>query len=370
MMSQRWFCWCMVGLLLAGCRVMPAIPPPTVTTIPVLPEIQLPGAPGVLCREATQLRLEPLLNGPWPDNGMASWQLTTADAEAVLATGEWAPVQGDLLITFPKGLPLMAEDYLVVLRMGAQKWLTHTFTILPDVSELREVHLLLTPDGPTVERLPAATRVFYVAFRYAGVCPGAPLWLSVSDDDLEVVCAQSATLTQIAGEAMSACYRDDGAPFSDGLYHATLTLAAPGSWTVDFYAGAEPTPPPPPPPTHATHCDPPFVAAALDPQAMPLLSGERFEWYTQAVYIGARCYDLPPATPWTALWYREGTLVREFEGVWVGGSEGVLWDSLVGIPEAPFLRFGTYTVTLAVSAAVPLTTAFRVIAYTPPVANP
>lgn len=368
MTMQRWVDWLLVGLLLAGCASAPAAQPATPVVAPAFPEVQLPDAPAELCRDATQLRLEPLLKGLWPAGGVATWRLTAADAEAALASGEWTPMQRDLLIAFPKGGPLPPGNYRVSLRAEAQSLLTHTFTIRADEARVSDLGLLLTPTGPAVERLPDALRVFYLHYRYTGVCPGAPLWVSVSDG-VDVVCSQTLTLPHMDGEGAATCHREAGAPFAAGEYQATLTLTAPEGWTLDFKAGAPP-PPPPPPPVYATRCEALFVAAGLDPQGAPLLPAEHFQWYTQGIYVGAVCQDLPPAAPWTARWYREGTLVREFEGVWPGAAEGIVWDSLTGSAQAPFLRSGIYAVTLAVSNTTPLTTTFRVVAYDPPATNP
>lgn len=376
MMLRRLAHCLLLGLWLAGCAFMPATPSvtppatPSVTPMSALasPEVQLPAAPAELCREATQLRLEPLLKGPWPAGAVATWQLTSVDSETALTAGEWTPIQRDLLIAFPQGAPLPPGDYRVTLHTDTAVLMTHRFTILTDEPQFRELELRLTPDGPLVERLPDDTRVFYVAYRYAGVCAGTPLWLSVSDG-AEVVCTQTLALPAMRGQGVTACYREQGAPFAAGDYRATLTLNAPERWTLDFGVG---TPPQPPqlPPTYATRCEAPFVAAALDPQGAPLLPGDRFQWYTQAVYVGAACYETPPNTPWTAQWYREGALVREFEGVWDGALTGVIWDSLVGTPQAPFLRAGAYAVTLTISNTTLLTTTFRVVAYIPPATNP
>ncbi|HOV47981.1 MAG TPA: hypothetical protein PLM06_05025 [Anaerolineae bacterium] len=367
MISRRWLTWWLAAMLLAGCAGIPATPSPTVRITPVFPEVQLPGAPAQLCRDALQLRLEPLLKGSWPAGGSATWTLLGADAETPLAEGEWTPLQRDLLIAFPHGAPLAAGKYRVVLRAETQTLFTHTFEILAATPEVQAMRLLLTPDGPAVERLPEDTRVFYVQFRYAGVCPGAPLWFAVSAG-ADVVCTQALTLLEMEGEQSVACYREEGMPFAAGVYRAALTLTAPESRQLEFEVGAAPTPPPPPKP--AVRCDAPFVAGALAPQGQPVLTADRFQWYTQAVYVGATCQELSAATPWSARWYREGTLLREFEGVWDGGPEGVIWDSLSGDVAAPFLRPGAYTVTLVVSATAPLTTTFRVIPYTPPTPTP
>jgi len=369
MTLRLWVGVCLAAVLWSGCSVIPGTPAPTTTLAPVFPEIDVRGAPERLCREATQLRLEPLLRGPWELEEVATWRLTAVDSETALAVGEWSPLQRDLLIPFPKGMSLPAGNYRVVLESGTQALLTHTFTVLPDVSELLELELLLSPVGPVVTRVPDASRVFYIQFRYAGVCPGASLWLSVSDDDKGVICTHSLTLPEMAGAAFAVCHREDGDFFAAGAYRATLTLAAAGTWTLDFKVGEDPTPVPQPP-TYATHCDPLFTAAALDPQNQPLLTTDRFQWYTQAVYVGATCYDLPPATPWLARWYRQGVVVREFEGLWGGSLTGIIWDSYAGSPEAPFLRSGTYSATLAISGTAPLTTTFSVIAYTPPAPTP
>lgn len=364
MTLRLWVGVCLAVLLFSGCSVISVTPSPTATLTPVLPELDMPGAPESLCREATQLRLTPLLRGSWNLDSSTNWHLTAVESGISLATGEWLPLQRDLLIPFPDGQPLPTGKYHVVLETGAQALLTHTFTILADTPELLDLQLTLSPVGPVVARVPDGARVFYIQLRYAGVCPGAPLWLSVSND-LEVICTHSLTLPEMTGEALAVCHRADGDFFAPGAYRAILTLAS-GSWTLDFKVGEDPTPTPPPP-TYATHCEPLFVAAALDPQYQPLLPNDRFQWYTQAVYVGAACHELPPAVPWLVRWYRQGALVRESEGLWDGGLTGVVWDSYAGSLEAPFLRSGTYSATLAISGTASLTTTFRVIPYTPPV---
>lgn len=261
-----------------------------------------------------------------------------------------------------------AGEYRVVLRMGSQDLWSHTFTVLADAPKLGRVEIPLTPNGLVVDRLPEQARIFYVHFRYAGVCPGALLWLSVSHDS-GAICNRMVNLPDLDGDGTIACYREDRAPLEVGTYHATLTKDEPGRWDENVEVGTESTPPSPPP-TYVVGCDSPVVDAVLDSTGKPLLTRDRFEWYTQAIYVGAMCHDLSPAASWEALWYRDGALVREFQGVWTGAAEGILWDSHTGTLEVRFLHFGMYSVTLTISATTPLTTAFRVVGYTPWATNP
>jgi len=71
------------------------------------------------------------------------------------------------------------------------------------------------------------------------------------------------------------------------------------------------------------------------------------------------------------MWYRNGVNVRAASGVWEATSgAGVIWDSITGIPGAPFLLPGEYTVTLTLDDTAPLTTTFRLIAYVRPEPEP
>jgi hypothetical protein len=65
---------------------------------------------------------------------------------------------------------------------------------------------------------------------------------------------------------------------------------------------------------------------------------------------------------WQSRWYREGTLVREEAGIWDGANEAMVWDSLTGVPENPFLLPGSYTVTLEIDSFM-WQAAFDVFAY-------
>jgi len=101
------------------------------------------------------------------------------------------------------------------------------------------------------------------------------------------------------------------------------------------------------------------------------LPQQRFEWYSQVIYVGTQCEGLRPGTRWQSVWYRNGVNVRAAGGVWQEtGGAGVIWDSITGIPGAPFLLPGEYTVVLTLDGSVPLTTTFRLIAYVKPEPQP
>ena len=83
--------------------------------------------------------------------------------------------------------------------------------------------------------------------------------------------------------------------------------------------------------------------------------------------MGTQCEGLLPGTAWESVWYRNGVNVRAASGVWnQTDTAGVIWDSITGIPGAPFLLPGEYTVTLTLDGAEPLTATFRLIAYVRP----
>lgn len=352
--------------------------PPVATSLP-LPQVIFDAAPATLCQAATQIRFTLTVVGEWPLTGQAEWTLTRAGDDAILSQGEWQPGAGELFVAFPKGEVLPPGRYSVTLRAGNATLGAHTFAIAADTATVTALGLALTPSGPGLTRLPTGAQHFYLRYTYQGACPGAPYWITVRHKDA-VICTHNATLPQASGAEHVACYRKDGAPLEDGAYAAELTLMGRAEYTFTFEVGDQPTPTPtaaptptptaaptPRPPT----CAPLFAAAGLTSEGEPFLPQERFEWYTQAVYVGTRCENLRPGTMWASAWYRNGTNVREAGGVWNGqDSVGVLWDSITGVPRAPFLPSGVYSVTLTLDGSAPLTATFRLIPYVRPNPEP
>ena len=364
-MSHRFAKWWMAGwalVLLVSCTASPVTAPAEATPTPP-PELRFPTASAELCREATQLRLQPLVDAAWPAELVAAWELTAAGDDAALASGEWSPEQRDLFVAFPQGAPLPPGEYVLTLRVGDARVGHYPFTVCADEAQLTSLSLALTPDGPGMGHLPDGTRTFYLRYAYDAICPGAPLWVTVSRED-ETICTHSLSLTEARGEGAVACYRAEGAPLEYGSYRATLTLMGEEVGGFLFLVGEKPVA------TVATvetvyHpvCEPLFTALGLTPAGEPYRHLERFEWYTQGVYAGTHCRDLPPQATWETHWYRQGEEVRVHHGVWAGPTEGVLWDSLTGTDAAPFLRYGTYSVTLTLADTTPLSASFRVYSY-------
>ncbi len=367
---------CLLGLLTACASTTPS---PFTPTPLIPPQVTFNAAPDTLCQVATQIRLAPEALDVWPITVKAQWTLSREGESAVLSQGEWQPGMGELFVAFPKGAALPSGRYTLTLRADGVVLGEHTFAIAEDTAAVTSLGLALTPSGPPLTRLSGGTQHFYLRYTYRGACPGAPYWLTVRHQDA-IICTHNATLPQAEGTESVACYRKDGAPLEDGDYHAELTLMGRTQHTLDFTVGDAPTPIPPATPTAtvtpaptatpeppAPVCAPPFAAAGLTPAGEPFLPQQRFEWYSQVIYVGTRCEGLSPGTRWESAWYRNGVNVRAAGGVWneTGGS-GVIWDSITGIPGAPFLLPGEYTVTLTLDDTAPLTATFRLIAYVRP----
>ncbi|MCD6345654.1 MAG: hypothetical protein J7M17_08665 [Anaerolineae bacterium] len=346
--------WALV--LLASCTASPE-PAPAVTTPTPPPGLRFPTASAELCREAIQLRLQPLVDAAWPAELVAAWTLTVAGDDAALASGEWSPEQRDLFVAFPQGAPLPPGDYVLTLRVGDARVGHYPFTVRADEAQLTSLSLALTPAGPGIGHLPDGTRIFYLRYAYDAICPGAPLWVTVSRED-ETICTRSLSLTETRGEGTVDCYREEGAPLEYGSYRATLTLMGEKVGGFTFLVGEKPVET-----VYRPVCEPLFTALGLTPAGEPYRPLERFEWYTQGIYAGTHCRDLPPQATWETHWYRQGEEVRVHHGVWVGPTEGVLWDSLTGTDAAPFLRHGPYSVTLTLADTTPLSASFRVYPY-------
>ena len=364
----------LVGLL-AACASNTASPPTPIPLTP--PQVSFDVALDTVCQAATQIRFTPEALDIWPITVKAQWTLTHEGESAILNQGEWQPGMGELFVAFPKGEALPPGRYTLALHADGVSLGEHTFAITADTAAVTSLGLALTPSGPALTQLPSGTQHFYLRYTYQGACPGAPYWIAVRHRDA-IVCTHNATLSQTEGTESVACYRKDGAPLEDGDYHAELTLMGRTQHTLAFTIGDNPMPtatpaatatlvptatPEPPAPV----CAPPFAAAGLTPAGEPFLPQERFEWYSQVIYVGTRCEGLLPGTAWESVWYRNGVNVRTAGGVWnETGGAGVIWDSITGIPGAPFLLPGEYTVTLTLDGAEPLTATFRLIAYVRP----
>ncbi len=362
-------------ILPTACTMSPSPSPPTST--PTLPPIRLsaPDASLTLCAAATQFRLALPTPPAWPEGQTAHW--TLSGESGPLTQGNWSPQEGDLLIPFPDGRPLPPGTYTLQLRLGETPLLHHTIRISDIPARLKDLALAPAPVGPTIPHLAAGTRHFYLRYTYEGACTGAPLWAVVQRDDGATICSRSVTLTTAKGEDAIACYLPDGGPLPSGRYRADLSLMGTVTRSLTFEVKAPPTPTPtatptplpPPTPTPTPmlpHCGPLFTAAGITPDGEPYLPGDRFEWYTQALYAGSRCRSLPDGTHWESLWFRNGEPVRRGSGTWHGPTTGVIWDTLTGTPRNPFLYPGTYTVTLRIGSHPPLSAQFRLVPYVRP----
>lgn len=367
----------LVGVLSACTSTTP--PPPTPTPL-VPPQVTFDAAPDTVCQAATQIRFTPKALDVWPITVKAQWTLSREGENTVLSQGEWQPGMGELFIAFPKGEALPPDRYTLALHADGVSLGAHTFAIAEDTAAVTSLGLALTPSGPALTRLPGGTQHFYLRYTYQGACPGAPYWIAVRHGDT-LVCSHNATLPQADGTESVACYRKDGAPLEDGDYHAELTLMGRTEHTLAFAVGDAPAPTPTatatsappatPEPPPALVCALPFAAAGLTPGGEPFLPQDRFEWYSQVIYVGTQCEGLSLGTTWESVWYRNGVNVRTASGAWnATDGTGVIWDSITGIPRAPFLLPGEYTVTLTLDGSTPLTTTFRLIAYVRPEPEP
>lgn len=358
-----------LGLITACTPAPTSVPTPTPP-----PRLTFVEAPPVLCQAATQIRLVPLVSGEWPADTKAAWSLVATGANTDLGHGEWQPATGELLVAFPDGKALPPGEYHIALQLESNTLADHTFTVGEDATTVTALALAMSPGGPEILKLEEATSHFYLRYSYRGACLGTPYWIAVYRD-AENICKHNATLPQESGTAAIACYRQDGAPLQNGPYRAEFTLMGEVQQRLAFEVGVPPvtptpvpsaTPTPSPTPQPVPVCDSMFTAAGLTPKGDPFLPQERFEWYSQVIYTGARCVNLRAGAVWQTQWYRNGQPVRTAEGVWQGAAEGVVWDSITGEPRAPFLLPGTYTITLTLDDVAPLTAEFRLIAYVKP----
>lgn len=352
----------LTGILVAGCTALsPMALPATFTPEPTrlaLPQLKLNDAPENICRDATQFQFLPLTVGPWPQNVGATWALFLEEQTTPLESGNWTPGQ-ELFVAFPKGEPLPPGRYTIDLMSGTLRAGAHTFTVLDTDPQITDLAIWQTPDGPPTVQLPDGTRIFYLHAVYSSVCPGAPLWITVKNTDETVICTEKLTLDAANGELEVPCYHPGGELFTYGDYLATWELMGKEQYDLVFQIGEAPLPPA----QYATMCTPLFAAAGLSPEGKTFRAGERFEWYTQAIFVGTSCSDLAPETSWETHWYRNGQEIQHRQGVWSGATGDLIWDSLTGLEEAPFLNPGAYSVTLEIAALAPLTTTFTILQY-------
>jgi hypothetical protein len=306
------------------------------------------------------------VTGPEVRGTEPTWALYRQHQDAPLNQGPWSGGSGELYIPFPDGNPLSPGTYEVAIEWHGEPLARQAFTIQSEPPGIEDLWITITPEGEPQRRLNPEIRHFYVQLAYDGACPGAPYWLTVTHNG-EVACKQSGGLPQQAGTTSIPCYRDGGRAFAEGVYDVTVTLMDDVQSTEAFEIAA-PAPTATPQPTGTPSpgpavCGPLFTAAGVTPEGEPFLPLTLFDWYTQAVYAGAECDLLTPGTPWESTWYRNGEPTRTHSGLWMGEPEGVIWDSLTGVPGSPFLVPGTYTITLKIEATDPLTAEMRVLAY-------
>lgn len=353
----------LAGVLLGACTPTPT-PEPEPTPRP--PSVQFLQAPPTLCRDATQLRLDVQVAGPEISDANAAWSLHGEGGNEPLNRGSWSGESGELYVPFPDGAPLAPGDYEIRVVWQDRLLASQPFTIQDEAPAIEDLWIALTPGGEPQTRLVPEVRHFYVQLTYEDACPGTPYWLTITDD-AGVACTRNGRLDAQAGTTSIPCYRNDGLAFAEGSYEATVTLMEETQESQAFdIASPIPTPTSTPRPTATPSppkCGSLFTAAGLTPGGEPFLPLTRFDWYTQAIYVGAECDRLAPRTSWQSLWYRNGEQVRRQAGTWNGEPEGVIWDSLTGVPGSPFLIPGTYTITMQIAATDPLTTEIRVLPY-------
>ena len=353
-------------LWLAACGRATAIPVAVVSTTRP-PSVVISGAPEVVCRAASQLRLRVQASADLAADPAGEWVLRSSQGQDI-RQGAWPVRDGAVLISFPEGQSLPPGQYTVYLSWQETDLAQHTFLVDSQMPAIVDLSLSLAPDGPTLSRLPSDLRGFYIGYEFQGGCLGGPYWATVWDEAGEILCNESGVLAGTEGRGAFACYRADGGYLAAGDYRLEMTLMEAAAEVVDFVVEAAPVvPTPTPAPTPVIHpvaCDAFFAAAGLTSAGEPFLPLVLFDWYTQVVYAGARCRNLQVGAGWRTTWFHEGELVRERQGKWQGAAEGVVWDSLTGVPRNRFLPPGAYTVTLTLED-VSMTTAFSVFDYEP-----
>ncbi len=367
--KRKWWLWILLAsLLLSACgqaTSAPNTPAADLTPATPLPSLRFVNPPTLLCRNATQLRLRPIVEGAWPADTVATWDVRPTAETTVIAEGTWTLKERDLFIALPDGTPIIPGDYVFTFYVNDTEIAEHAFTVQATSPQLEAISLGLTPSGPEITTLQERPRVFYVRYTYDAVCPGTPLWITVTREG-ETILNRDLTLQASQGAGSVACYLEDGGIFEPGRYEATLTLAGGEERHLDFELGKTPEPEETETPdVQMPVCETPLTAMGLTPGGEPYRPLERFEWYTQAVYVVTDCRNIPDGLRWIARWYRNGEEVRVHRGQWTGDESGVIWDTLTGTEEAPFLRAGTYTTTLSLGGSTLLETDFRVIPYVP-----
>jgi hypothetical protein len=355
----------LIGIIAASCT---SFSTPVVTTItPRPPTVELVDLPQVVCSSATQVKVQVLTSNNLTAAPPATWELRTSSGQR-LQEGTWVIRDGTFLVPFPDGRALPPGTYTLDMSWEGQHLAGHDFTVGPGATAIDSLNVSLVPDGSALAVLPAGVQVFYVGYSFEGGCVGAPYWISVRDPSGATVCNRNGILDTIAGTGQMACYREEAEAFAVGAYEVEMTLMGEVIKLLDF--SVEPDPPKPtivpsPSPTPpGVICDTLFTAAGITSEGESFLPLTLFDWYTQVVYAGTRCLNLLPETQWHSRWYHQGELIRESDGTWNGLPEGVVWDSLTGQPDAPFLLPGFYTVTLEISG-VPLSAVFDVYQYEP-----
>jgi len=343
-------------------------PTATPTRVPVVASLELPG---VVCSAATQLRAWVETPETFPVDTPARWMLRDG-ADRRVDEGTWVVRDGVILVPFPDNQPLVPGDYALDLIWDGTTMARSSFSIRSDAPTVTRLSLHLVPGGASVSRLPPDARVIYLGYAFEGVCAGAPYWITMRDAVGSVVCSDSGLLATLDGTGEVACYHDDGRPFPEGAYTVTLTLMDEVPEVLGFAVEVEPTHVPPPPTPTATPrpvvCTPLFTAAGLAVGGEAFRPLTLFDWYTQVVYAGSACEHLLPHTTWRSTWWHEGEMIRQATGKWHGPSEGVVWDSLTGQVDSPFLRSGAYTVTLEIDGEQ-LDAGFSIFAYEPQVGS-
>ncbi len=353
-----------VGILALTWAACSRAPAPTAIA-PRVPDVQLVDAPDVVCGSATQIRVRVQTSENWPAESPATWRLTGAAGQLV-GEGTWVLRDGTFIVAFPDGRPLPSGSYTLDLAWQEVDLGQLDLSVSPQSPAITDLAVRRVPDGEAVSRLDPNTELFYVGYAYEGGCLGAPYWVTVRDRAGATVCNTSGVLDTLGGTGAMACYLGDERLFEVGSYEAEMTLMGEVTRVLDFAIQLDPaaaTPAPTRTPTpEIVSCEPLFTAAGVTSEGEPFLPLTLFDWYTQVVYAGSTCRNLVPGTVWRSAWWHEGALIREASGAWQGASEGVVWDSLTGQPDNPFLAPGAYTVTLEI-AGTPFEAAFDVYAY-------
>lgn len=353
----------MAGLLLAACG--PFLIPASTPSPPRPPDIIVLDAPERVCGTATQLRVEIQTSTNYADNAPGTWALTDPSGDTV-HEGTWIFREGAFLVPFPEG-HLEPGSYSLKLEWESLEIAYHGFVVDAAMPAITELSILHVAPGSPLAQLDEEVDLFYITYAFEGGCVGSPYWIVVRDEQGGTVCSRDDTLEKTSGSDTLVCHLEGEAPLESGTYEVEMTFMS-----VSKTASIDIEPPPPTPaPTHTptprptpgpVTCDPLFTAAGLSPDGEPSVILTIFDWYTQAVYAGSACRNLTPGTRWRSTWQREGEPIRETNGVWEGPTEGIVWDSLTGKPDNPFLLPGTYTVTLIVEKT-PLSATFEVFEY-------